>query len=109
MLVRVKKSLGNYGHVQNGHVQPKNYASGAFEVTEEKAQELIARGIVDAVEGEPAPAPVEAPANTAETPKTAQKVAKKTAETPKKRAKKAEKAEESAENAPAFNVMGAIE
>ena len=67
MLVRVKKLLGNYGHVENGVVVPKTYSSGAFEVSEDKGRELVARGIVDVVGAEKAPAttataPVPAPA-----------------------------------------------
>lgn len=73
MLVRVKKLLGNYGHVENGVIIPKTYSSGAFQVSEEKGRELIARGIVDAVGAEnapavtaPAPAPAPVPAPTPE-------------------------------------------
>lgn len=68
MLVRVKKIMGTYGHVRNGLVEPKTFSSGAFEVTEEKGRELVARGIVDVVGAEqapataaPAPAPEPAP------------------------------------------------
>mgnify|MGYP003300379137 CR=1 FL=1 len=108
MLVRVKKGLGNYGHVPEGYVQPKNYASGAFEVTEEKGRELVARGIVDVVEGcicTPAPAAIEEPAPKTAEPK-AKKAPKKTAKTAKKGAKKVE---ETAENVPTFDAMGGIE
>lgn len=56
MLVRVKKTLGNYGHVLNGIIVPKNYASGAFEVSDAKAKELLCRGIVDVVGAVAAPA-----------------------------------------------------
>lgn len=56
MLVRVKKTLGNYGHVLNGVIIPKNYASGAFEVSDAKARELLCRGIVDVVGAANAPA-----------------------------------------------------
>lgn len=68
MLVRVKKLMGTYGHVENGLVVPMTYSSGAFEVPEEKARELVARGIVDVVGADeapattaPAPAPAPAP------------------------------------------------
>ena len=77
MLVRVKKLMGTYGHVKSGRVVPMTYSSGAFEVTEEKGRELVARGIVDVVGAEkapattaaaaPAPAPVPEP-ETAEEP-----------------------------------------
>lgn len=56
MLVRVKKTLGNYGHVLNGVIEPKNYASGAFEVSDAKGKELLCRGIVDVVGAVAAPA-----------------------------------------------------
>ena len=107
MLVRVKKGLGNFGHVQNGHVQPKNYASGAFEVSDAKGRELIARGIVDEVEGVTAPAP---PAPAAPEPKKPTKVEKKA---PKK-ATKAEKKEPKkavklADEAPTFDAVGGVE
>lgn len=71
MLVRVKKVMGNYGHVENGFIVPKTYSSGAFEVTEEKGRELVLRGIVDVVGAEnapatTAPAPAPAPAKVEE-------------------------------------------
>lgn len=65
MLVRVKKIRGTYGHVKNGLIVPMTFSSGAFEVTEEKACELVSRGIVDVVGAENAPAttaPAPAPA-----------------------------------------------
>ncbi len=106
MLVRVKRGLGNYGHVQNGFVQPKNYASGAFEVSDEKGQELIKRGIVDEVEGETAPASTiaETPEPEAAAP-AAKTASKKAAKAPKK---KAETAEEPADDAPTFDATSGI-
>ncbi len=62
MLVRVKRIMGTYGHVKNGLVEPKTFSSGAFEVSEEKGRELVARGIVDVVGA------VQAPATTAAAP-----------------------------------------
>lgn len=74
MLVRVKQNRGTYGYVKNGLIMPKTFSSGAFEVTEEKGCELIARGIVEAVGAENAPAataaaPVPAPAPAPEAEK----------------------------------------
>lgn len=57
MLVRVKKTIGTYGLPVGKSVRPVTHASGPFEVTEEKAQELIRRGIVDVVEELPAALP----------------------------------------------------
>ena len=62
MLVRVKRILGTYGHRVNGRIEPKTFSSGAFEVSEEKGCELVARGIVDVVGA------VQAPATTAAAP-----------------------------------------
>lgn len=59
MLVRIKKTVGTYGLQVGCAVRPVTHASGAFEVSEAKAQELLQRGIVDVVEAAtPAPAPV---------------------------------------------------
>ncbi len=71
MLVRVKKLMGTYGHVKDGHIEPMTFSSGAFEVTEEKGHELVARGIVDVVGAEQAPATTAA----APTPEPAQDAA----------------------------------
>ena len=65
MLVRVKKVMGTYGHVKDGHIVPMTFSSGAFEVTGEKGRELVLRGIVDVVGAD------EAPATTATTPEPA--------------------------------------
>lgn len=56
MLVRVKKTIGTYGLPAGKSVRPVTHASGPFEVSDEKAQELILRGIVDVVEELPAAA-----------------------------------------------------
>ena len=50
MLVRVKKTVGTYGLQVGCAVRPVTHASGAFEVSAAKAQELLQRGIVDVVE-----------------------------------------------------------
>lgn len=58
MLVRIKKTVGTYGLQVGCAVRPVTHASGAFEVSEAKAQELLQRGIVDVVDtATPAPAP----------------------------------------------------
>ena len=108
MLVRVKKGLGNYGHVQNGSVQPKNYASGAFEVSEAKGRELLARGIVEAVGGETAPA-ADAQTETPE-PKKPENAAKKAPKKTEKTTKKVtEKTETPADDVPTFDTLGGVE
>lgn len=56
MIVRVKRSVGVYGHVENGVIAPLRYSDGPFEVAAEKGKELAARGIVDVVEEETATA-----------------------------------------------------
>lgn len=50
MLVRIKKTVGTYGLQVGCAVRPVTHASGAFEVSDAKAQELLQRGIVDIVE-----------------------------------------------------------
>lgn len=50
MLVRVKKSVGNYGLVRNGTITPKNFSSGFFEVTDEEGCNMLRRGIAEAAE-----------------------------------------------------------
>lgn len=49
MLVRINKSCGNYGLVRNGVIVPKNFASGAFEVSDQEGNHMINRGIASAV------------------------------------------------------------
>lgn len=61
MLVRVKKEFGNYGHRQNGVLSPRNWKDGAFEVSDAKGQELLSRGVVEAVGAVTAPAAKPAP------------------------------------------------
>lgn len=59
MLVRIKKTVGTYGLQVGCAVRPVTHASGAFEVSAAKAQELLQRGIVDVVEtATPEPAQV---------------------------------------------------
>ena len=50
MLVRIKKTVGTYGLQVGCAVRPVTHASGAFDVSDAKAQELLQRGIVDVVE-----------------------------------------------------------
>lgn len=50
MLVRIKKTIGTYGLTVGNAIRPMTHKSGSFELTEEKAQELLQRGIVDIVE-----------------------------------------------------------
>lgn len=121
MHVRVKKLMGNYGHVVNGFIVPMTYSSGAFEVSEEKGHELIARGIVEAVGAENAPAvtaPIPEPEKEEEEPEEMslselRKIARKMGIKGYSRLSKEElkveleKAEEEA-NKPSFDATGGV-
>lgn len=50
MLIRIKRTIGNFGYVENGIVRPKNFKSGAFSVPDGVGEQLIARGIADRVQ-----------------------------------------------------------
>lgn len=127
MIVRVKKIMGTYGLVKNGRVVPMTYSSGAFEVTEEKGRELVARGIVDVVGAEkapataaaaaPAPAPVPEPEQAEEpeemTLNELRKIARKRGMkgygslSKKELIRELEKAEEEADS-PTFDAAGGV-
>jgi hypothetical protein len=127
MIVRVKKIMGTYGLVKNGRVVPMTYSSGAFEVTEEKGRELVARGIVDVVgaaqapataaAAAPAPAPVPEPEQAEEpeemTLNELRKIARKRGMkgygslSKKELIRELEKAEEEADS-PTFDAAGGV-
>lgn len=94
MLVRIKKSCGNYGLVRNGVIEPKNFASGAFEVSEQEGDRMLQRGIAEAVNDESA---AEA-ATPSESPDSEAKVKK-----PRKSAKK-----ETTDVAPTVNAVDSV-
>lgn len=127
MLVRVKRIMGTYGHVNNGLIEPKTFSSGSFEVTEEKGRELVARGIVDVVGAAQAPAtaaaaPTPAPAPVTEKEEEPEEMSlnelRKVARergmkgyarlSKKELIRELEKAEEAAES-PTFDAAGGVE